>query len=167
MKQRLGLAAVLMKDPELLVLDEPANGLDPSGIKEFRELMRSLGDEGRTVFVSSHLLSEVEAVCDNVAILARGRLLAEGNVADVLSASRAHAFIVRTPKLREARRLLADAGFTVVPGGDRTLQVTALPRRAGTITRTLAEHGIYLTELRPTEVSLEDVFLRLTEETKP
>lgn len=85
-RQRLGIAAAaLLKDPELLVLDEPANGLDPAGIREVRTLLRRLGDEGRTVFVSSHLLAEVEQVCDRVAIIARGRTVAAGRVADVLT----------------------------------------------------------------------------------
>ena len=84
MRQRLGLAQALLKDPELLILDEPANGLDPAGIKEIRELLRSLGDEGRTVFVSSHLLTEIQHTCDRVAILTRGRCVAAGTVDDVL-----------------------------------------------------------------------------------
>ena len=84
MKQRLGLAAALVKDPEVLILDEPANGLDPAGIKEIRDLVRRLGSEGRRVFVSSHLLGEVHQMCDRVAILARGRLVTEGAVSDVL-----------------------------------------------------------------------------------
>ena len=86
MKQRLGIAAALLKDPALLILDEPANGLDPAGIVEVRELIRSLGNEGRTVFVSSHLLSEVEQTADRVAILARGRLITSGPVGEVLHA---------------------------------------------------------------------------------
>lgn len=85
MRQRLGIVAALLKDPELLVLDEPANGLDPAGIREVRTLLRRLCDEGRTVFVSSHLLAEVEQVCDRVAIFARGRTVAAGRVADVLT----------------------------------------------------------------------------------
>ena len=84
MRQRLGLAQALLKDPEVLILDEPANGLDPAGIKEIRELLRSLGDEGRTVFVSSHLLVEIEHTCDRVAILSRGRCVVAGPVSEVL-----------------------------------------------------------------------------------
>ncbi|HEV8421258.1 MAG TPA: ATP-binding cassette domain-containing protein, partial [Actinomycetota bacterium] len=85
MKQRLGIAAALLKDPELLILDEPANGLDPAGIKEVRDLLRTLGAEGRTVFVSSHQLSEVQVMCDRVAILSRGRCVAAGPVGEVLA----------------------------------------------------------------------------------
>src|SRR5262249_57946562 len=84
MKQRLGVAAVLLKDPQLLILDEPANGLDPPGILEMRKLLRDLGNEGRTVFVSSHILSEVEQTCDRVAIIARGRLVATGTIDEIL-----------------------------------------------------------------------------------
>src|SRR5205823_7984747 len=88
MRERLGLGVALLKDPEVLVLDEPANGLDPGGIREVRELIRRLGREGRTVFLSSHLLAEVEQVCDRVAIVARGRMVATGSVAEVLAAAR-------------------------------------------------------------------------------
>src|SRR5438093_5185677 len=95
MRQRLGIGAALLKDPELLILDEPANGLDPAGIKEMRDLLRRLGDEGRTVFVSSHILSEVQHTADQVAILARGRAVAMGPVGDVLSAGRSKGVLVR------------------------------------------------------------------------
>jgi len=164
MKQRLGLAAVLLKDPELLVLDEPANGLDPAGMKEIRDLLRSLADEGRTVFLSSHLLGEVQAICDTVAILSRGRCIATGPVDEVLRGGRSHAFVVRVPNLRKARKALSDAGFVVTTGDERSLSVVAGPRDAGRITRTLADAAIYLTGLRPQEVSLESVFLDLTAE---
>lgn len=162
MKQRLGVASVLMKDPDLLILDEPANGLDPAGFKEIRDLLRSLADEGKTVFLSSHILSEVEMICDSVAILGRGRCLVHGSVKDVLSAAGSDAYVVRAPKVREARGVLKAAGLPAVFRGDRSLHVTA-PDPA-TITRTLADAGIYLTELRPEEVSLEAVFLELTRE---
>ena len=103
MRQRLALAAALLKDPALLILDEPANGLDPSGIREIRTLLRSLGAEGRTVFVSSHLLSEVEQTCDSVAILSAGRCIAAGPVADVLGRAEA-GLIVRVDDLEQAPR---------------------------------------------------------------
>src|SRR5256714_2677244 len=95
MKQRLGIAGALLKDPELLILDEPANGLDPAGIKEVRELLRDLAVGGRTVFLSSHLLSEVEQVCDRVAILNRGRAVAIGPVHEVLAGGQPASLIVR------------------------------------------------------------------------
>src|SRR5919108_5186571 len=94
MRQRLGIAAALLKDPALLILDEPANGLDPAGIKEVRDLLRRLGGEGRTVFVSSHILSEVQQTCDRVAILARGRCIATGAVSDVLATEQARLVVV-------------------------------------------------------------------------
>lgn len=162
MKQRLGLAAVLMKDPEVLVLDEPANGLDPAGLKEVRDLLRALADEGRTVFLSSHLLFEVQTICDSVAILSRGRCIAQGPVDEVLSVSGGDAFVVRCPKVREAKKVLTAAGYAAMFRGDKSLRVVAPPAAAGEITRALADAGIYLTELRPEEISLEAVFLELT-----
>ena len=99
MRQRLGIGIALLKDPELLILDEPANGLDPAGIREVRELVRRLGAEGRTVFLSSHLLSEVEQVCDEVAIVAAGRTVAQGAVADVLASTRPSAMWVKVTDL--------------------------------------------------------------------
>jgi ABC-2 type transport system ATP-binding protein len=162
MKQRLGLAAALMKDPDVLVLDEPANGLDPAGLKEVRDLLRSLADEGRTVFLSSHLLSEVQMICDSVAILSRGRCIAQGPVDEVLSVRGGNAFVVRAPKVREAKKVLSDAGYATTFRGDRSLRVIADAANAGEITRRLADAGIYLTELRAEEISLEAVFLELT-----
>lgn len=164
MKQRLGLAAVLMKDPELLILDEPANGLDPAGLKEVRDLLRSLADEGRTVFLSSHLLGEVQAICDAVAILARGRCIAQGPVDEVLAVRGGNAFVVRAPNLRKAKTALQQGGFPASLRGDKSLRVAAPLNAAGKVTRCLADAGIYLTELRPEEISLEAVFLELTED---
>src|SRR5207237_566557 len=99
MKQRLGLAAALLKDPDVLILDEPANGLDPAGLKEVRDLLRRLGDDGRTVFLSSHLLGEVQQICDRVAILSRGRCIASGRVEDVLATGRTAGLIVKVDDL--------------------------------------------------------------------
>jgi len=164
MKQRLGLAAVLLKDPELLVLDEPANGLDPAGLKEVRDLLRSLADEGRTVFLSSHLLNEVQMICDSVAILAHGRCIAQGPVQEVLHVRGGNAFVVRAPKVRDAKSALAKAGFPSTFRGDQSLRVIGAPASAGAITKALADAHIYLTELRPEEISLEAVFLELTGE---
>jgi ABC-2 type transport system ATP-binding protein len=161
MKQRLGVAAALLKDPELLVLDEPANGLDPAGLREVRLLLRALADEGRTVFLSSHLLSEVQQICDSVAILSRGKCIAQGPVGEVLAGSSAGGYVVRSPNLRRAKKILADAGF-IISDGDRSLLVAGGPKEASRITRTLADAGIYLSELRPEQISLESVFLELT-----
>lgn len=161
MKQRLGIGAALLKDPELLILDEPANGLDPAGIVEVRELIRRLGREGRTVFVSSHILSEVRHTADRVAILARGRSVAAGPVAEVLSAGRTAGLIVGMEDLDAGLGVLRDAGIAAETADGR-LRVDAPPSDAATITRILAQSGVYLTELRPDEADLETVFLELT-----
>jgi ABC-2 type transport system ATP-binding protein len=163
MRQRLGLAAALLKDPEVLILDEPANGLDPAGIKEVRDLLRGLGDEGRTVFVSSHLLPEVRQVCDRVAILARGRCVAAGPVAEVLANGHGAGLLVRLEDLDRGRAVLAAAGIPVSLDG-AGLRVALPPAEAATVTKTLAGQGLYVTELRPDEADLETVFLELTAE---
>jgi ABC-2 type transport system ATP-binding protein len=163
MKQRLGLAAALMKDPELLILDEPAHGLDPAGIKEIRGLLRQLGDEGRTVFLSSHLLSEVQAICDRVAILSRGKCIAQGTVLEVLERGRSAGVMVRLPDLERGISVLTDEGFQAsIETGFLTVNID--PAHAGEITQALAAKNLFVTELRPREVSLEDVFLELTGE---
>lgn len=161
MRQRLGLAAALLKDPALVVLDEPANGLDPAGIREVRDLLRRLGSEGRSVFVSSHQLAEVEQTCDRVAILARGHCILEGRVEDVLAASARASLLVGLDDRAAGRRLLVDAGFAVDDAG-ALLRVAAGRDDAARITKLLADAGHYLTELRPETVSLEDLFLELT-----
>ncbi len=161
MKQRLGIAAALMKDPSLLILDEPANGLDPAGIVEVRELVRSLGAEGRTVFVSSHILSEVQQTADRVAILARGRCVKSGPVAEVLSGGRAMGMRVRLDDLDAGRRVLGEAGMEALTT-DGYLSVAVPPADGARITQALASQGLYVSELRPDEVDLETVFLELT-----
>ena len=161
MKQRLGIAGALLKDPEVLILDEPANGLDPAGIVEVRELMRHLGRQGRTVFVSSHILTEVQQTADRVAILARGRTVAAGPVHEVLTAGRATGLLVRLDDLDAGMRALADAGIEA-SSEDGRIRVGLPPEEAARVTRTLAERGLYLSELRPDEADLETVFLELT-----
>ena len=163
MKQRLGLAAALIKDPQLLILDEPAHGLDPAGIKDIRGLLRELGDEGRTVFLSSHLLTEVQAICDRVAILSKGRCIAQGRVSEVLERGRSSGVLVKVESSGEALRVLAQAGFQVSEE-DGSLIVNIAPAHSEEITKTLASKGLFVSELRPREVSLEDVFLELTRE---
>lgn len=163
MKQRLGIGAALLKDPEVLILDEPANGLDPAGIKEIRDLLRSLGREGRTVFVSSHILSEVRQMCDHVAILARGRLVVSGAVDQVLHGRSRGGFLVKLPQLDRGLEVLQGAGMEAsLEGGVISVK---LPADGGaSITETLAKQGLYLSELRPMEADLETVFLELTQE---
>ncbi|MDQ1443986.1 MAG: type transport system ATP-binding protein [Acidimicrobiaceae bacterium] len=162
MRQRLGLAVALLKDPELLILDEPANGLDPAGIREIRELVRQLGAEGRTVFLSSHLLGEVEHVCDQVAILARGKTVVSGPVAQVLAGTEPAGMIVKTADLPGAAGALVAAGLTARVDGDHVV-VDVEAARAESVTRALVAAGHFPTELRPHETSLEDVFFALTE----
>lgn len=162
MRQRLALAATLLKEPELLVLDEPANGLDPAGIREIRELLRSLADEGRTVFVSSHILSEVQQTCDRVAILSRGRCVTSGTVDEVLHAGRSDALLLKTADLDGALVALTERGITAERRGE-AIRAEVEPGRAAQLNHTMAEAGHWLTELRPDEATLEDVFLRLTE----
>jgi ABC-type multidrug transport system ATPase subunit len=161
MKQRLGLGAALLKDPEVLILDEPANGLDPAGIVEVRELLRRLGREGRTVFVSSHILSEVQHICDRVAILARGRCVAAGPVGEVLSGGRATALVVRIDDLGRAADVLRSDGMEARLDGD-ALRVELSPSEGARVTRVLAERGLYVRELTPEVADLEEVFLQLT-----
>jgi ABC-2 type transport system ATP-binding protein len=161
MRQRLALAGALVKDPALLVLDEPANGLDPAGMRDIRELLRRLGDEGRTVFLSSHLLSEVEQTCDRVAILSRGRCLVSGPVGDLLR-DRGGAWLVSVPpeELTAAGEALRRAGMESERVGDR-LRIRSAADGAA-ITRTLGEAGVWLSGLRQEETHLEDLFLELT-----
>ena len=163
MKQRLGLAAALLHDPELLVLDEPTNGLDPAGMREFRDLIRELGRRGKTVFVSSHLLGEVEQVCDDVAIVKSGRLLTQGPVVDLLR--HGEALEMQVTDTEAAVGVLN--GIEWVRGvtrQDGRLVVEAPRERAAELSRALAEQQIYLSELRPREGSLEDFFLEVTGE---
>ena len=168
MKQRLGIAAALLKRPELVILDEPSNGLDPAGIRDVRELIRRLGRDGRTtVFLSSHLLAEVQAVCDDVTILAKGRCVASGSVREVLSGREVGDVRLQVAQPEQARAVLRRAGWTVsphvppaggVPDGWRVHGV-ADPAQ---ITRVLAEHGLFVSELTRIGADLETIFLDLT-----
>jgi ABC-2 type transport system ATP-binding protein len=165
MRQRLGIGAALLKDPEVLILDEPANGLDPAGIKEVRDLLRRLGSEGRTVFVSSHQLAEVQQTCDRVAILSRGRCVAAGPVGEVLARGRHEALIVRVEDLQAGLGALHEAGLDArLDTG--AIRVTLPISQGARVTEILASRGLYLSELRPEEVSLETVFLEITRESE-
>ena len=159
MKQRLAIAATLLKDPRLLILDEPTNGLDPAGIREVREVIRGLGEAGVTVLLSSHILAEVQQVCTTATIIGNGRTLASGSVADLVGATTMHR--VAAPDPAAARAALEAAGLTVTadePGG---LVVTT--DQPGEITRVLAQAGVWLTQLSPVGGDLESIFLSLTE----
>ncbi|RBY85691.1 ABC transporter ATP-binding protein [Blastococcus sp. TF02A-30] len=165
MKQRLGIAAALLKAPRLLILDEPSNGLDPAGIRDVRELIRRLGADGRTtVLLSSHLLAEIQQVCDSVSILARGRCVASGPVSEVLARGASGDLRVRVPDAAAAAAVLSAAGFAVAPPehpDGRTLLVHGVPA-PGEVTRILAAHGHYLEELTPVTADLESAFLAIT-----
>ena len=163
MKQRLGIAAALLKDPALLILDEPANGLDPAGIVDVRDLLRSLGAEGRTVFVSSHILSEVQQVADRVAIVARGRLVASGSVHDVLASARRAGMVVRVADPEAGRAALAEAGIDAAVDGD-VVRAAVPPVDGERVARALAARELFPSLLQPDESTLEQAFLDLTGE---
>lgn len=161
MKQRLGIAAALLKQPRLLILDEPSNGLDPAGIRDVRELIRRLGRDGRTtVLLSSHLLAEIQQVCDSVSILARGRCVASGPVGEVLASRGSGDVLVQVAEPATAAGVLQGAGFTVSPA-DGALLVHAVTAPSE-ITRVLAGAGLYVEELRRVTPDLESAFLAIT-----
>jgi ABC-2 type transport system ATP-binding protein len=161
MKQRLGIAAALLKSPALLILDEPSNGLDPAGIVEMRELVRRLGADGRTtVFLSSHLLGEVQQVCDRVTILAHGRVVADGPVGTVLASRATGDVRLQVADPMGAKAVLDAAGFTTTSLGDAwCVHGVDEPAR---ITKVLADAGHYVSTLTPMTADLESVFLDLT-----
>jgi len=162
MKQRLGVASALLKDPEVLILDEPTTGLDPKGMAEMRSFIGGLGRRGRTVLLSSHLMSEVEQVCDRVGVIDRGVLVTEGSVDEL----RGHGvLLVRAEPLEHAGRVVKELpGVAAVATSDGALKVTADPATAPRIIRALVGAGVAVSELRPERASLEDVFLNLIRE---
>ena len=160
MKQRLAIAATLLKDPDLLIFDEPTNGLDPAGIREIRNTMRSLGEQGKTVLVSSHILDEVEQVADSVSIIGHGRLLASGPVADLIGSQAATSVRVGVADPVAAQHILTESGFEVRQEGE--LLVVEGVIDGAEVTKSLASHGLYLNELIPVRADLESVFLELT-----
>ncbi|MEH0818661.1 MULTISPECIES: ABC transporter ATP-binding protein [unclassified Micromonospora] len=161
MRQRLAVASALLKDPELLILDEPANGLDPAGIREMRDLMRSLSDAGVTVLVSSHILAEIQLICDHVTIISRGRRVAAGRVSEVLAGYDQHEWHLRVAEPARAVELLGAAGLPVTAGPDGLLVVGGADDPE-LIARTLGEQGLWVRELTPIRPDLESVFLELT-----
>ena len=158
MRQRLGLATALLGDPEVLVLDEPANGLDPAGIRWLRDFLRSLAGQGRTVLVSSHVLSEVAQTADRVVIIHRGKLIQQGTVAEVVAGAEG-ATRVRSPEAARLRDLIAATGATATLVSEGALAVDAPTERVGEIA---AANGIVLHELTVERATLEEVFLELT-----
>jgi ABC-2 type transport system ATP-binding protein len=160
MKQRLGVAAALLKDPELLILDEPTNGLDPGGMAEMRDFIRSLGKGGRTVVLSSHLMGEVEQVADRVGVIRDGALVAEGTVEELRGRA---GLRVRAEPPAEAAALIGALSYVdEVTSVDGLLDVTVDTSQAPTINRLLVEAGIAVSELYAQKASLEEVFLELT-----
>lgn len=163
MKQRLGVAAALLNDPELLILDEPTSGLDPKGQEELRTLIRTIGQGDRTVLLSSHLMDEVEQICDRVGVIQHGELVAEGTVEELQGQA---GLLVRAAPLDRARQLVESMnGIEQVQVEDNALVVTTDTTRASEITHELVTNDVEVSELRPVERSLEDTFLELTEET--
>jgi ABC-2 type transport system ATP-binding protein len=167
MRQRLGVARSLIGDPELLLLDEPTNGLDPAGILEFRGMVRTLVEEGRTVVLSSHLLGEVEKICDLVAIVDHGRVVAQGAIEDIATVREKRIVLATTDDARAAQVARAHPAVGSVAAADDGLHVTLRPdteahASAGDINRLLVEAGITVYRLEPARASLEERFLEIT-----
>jgi ABC-2 type transport system ATP-binding protein len=161
MSQRLGIAAALLGDPPVLLFDEPVNGLDPEGIRWVRTLMRTLAGEGRTVFVSSHLLAEMSNTADRLVVIGRGKLIASTTVSEFVG--RADTVRVRSPQLDLLRQVLTDAGI----GADDDAEASALLVRGATsdvVGELAARNGITLHELTSQQVSLEDAYMKLTDD---
>jgi len=162
MKQRLGIASALLNDPDLFILDEPTIGLDPKGMREMREFIRGLGDKGKTVFLSSHLLYEVEQICDRVAILKEGKVIAQGKVDELLKRGR---FLqLKVPEPAQAIEILSKVDWikSITREGDLVF-VEALSQDASKVTAILAEKQIFVSEIRPKDETLEDFFFEIME----
>ena len=162
MKQRLGIAAALLGEPQVLMFDEPVNGLDPQGVRWVRGLFRSLAAEGRTVLVSSHLLSEMAQTADHLVVIGRGRLIADTGVEEFVEAGSAGRILVRTPYGGDLARLLVAEGAQVEQAEQGMLAVAGVTQeRIGDVA---AAHGLAIYELRADRASLEEAFMELTEE---
>ncbi len=161
MKQRLGIAAALLKEPELLILDEPTNGLDPQGMADVRNLITQLGQGDRTVLVSSHLLGEVEQMCTRIGVIRKGKLVAEGTIDELRGNSK---LLIRAKPTDQAMAVLAaECGADKVKvTDDGAFSLSVEPARAAELNRRLVQAGVDVTELRESERSLEDVFMELT-----
>ncbi|NNC10854.1 ATP-binding cassette domain-containing protein [Planctomonas sp. JC2975] len=162
MGQRLGIAAALLGDPHTLILDEPVNGLDPEGVRWVREFCRYLASEGRTVFISSHLMSEMAQTADHLIVLGRGRVLADAPIADVIAGAARRVVRVRTPQVSALTAALAGPDITVTSFDDGALEVTGL--NAAQIGDAAAASGVPLHELTPIDASLEEAYLELTQD---
>ncbi|MET9389506.1 ABC transporter ATP-binding protein [Streptomyces sp. NPDC006624] len=162
MGQRLGIAAALLGDPRILMFDEPVNGLDPEGIHWIRTLMKSLAAQGRTVFVSSHLMSEMALTADHLVVIGQGRLLADTSMADFIDRNSRSYVRIRSPQREQLLDVLRRAGIVAVDGGDGALEVDG--GKAEHVGELAAQHGVTLHELSPQQASLEEAFMRLTAE---
>ncbi|NPC95636.1 ABC transporter ATP-binding protein [Nocardioides sp. zg-DK7169] len=161
MRQRLGIATALIGDPEVLVLDEPANGLDPAGIRAMRDLLRGYADRGGTVLLSSHLLHEIEVIADDIVVIGHGRIVAQGTKAELLAAA---GTVVRAADPDRLARALEGAGLTVTAAVDGALRTDAELTQVGQLAHAA---GVPLTELRSADgAGLEEMFLELTAETQ-
>src|SRR5437763_475654 len=162
MGQRLGVAAALLGDPATLVLDEPVNGLDPQGILWIRTLLRGLAAEGRTVFVSSHLMSEMALTAEHLIVIGKGRLIADTSVSEFIAQASRDVMRVRTQQAAELRELLGGPGVDVTSAEPGVLEVSGLP--GAEIGRIACRHAIALEELTPVRASLEEAFMELTDD---
>ncbi|QNN54470.1 ABC transporter ATP-binding protein [Nocardioides mesophilus] len=160
MRQRLGVAVALIGAPSVLILDEPANGLDPAGIRWMRDLLRGFADDGGTVLLSSHLLHEVDVVADDIVMIGRGRIVSEGSKAELLKGAGA---VVRSRDTDALERALRDSGLVTSRSSDGALHTDAEPTVVGLVAR---EAGLALTELRTADGGLEEMFLALTADTQ-
>ena len=160
MGQRLGIAAALLGDPAILMFDEPVNGLDPEGILWIRNLMKALAAEGRTIFVSSHLMSEMEHTADHLLVIGRGRLIADCTVAEFIAANSRQSVRVRTPQPAALASVVAAAGGMVREDGDGLMTVQGLD--VSQVGDLAFENAVRLHELAPTQASLEQAFMELT-----
>jgi ABC-2 type transport system ATP-binding protein len=161
MRQRLGIATALIGDPSVLILDEPANGLDPAGIRWMRDLLRDYADHGGTVLLSSHLLTEIEIIADDIVMIGQGRIVSQGSKAELLAAA---GTVVRAADIPELQRTLADAGIGTTVSEDGSLRTEADPALVG---RAAYDGGVVLTELRNADSGgLEEMFLALTADTQ-
>ena len=162
MGQRLGIAAALLGDPDVLMFDEPVNGLDPEGIAWVRQLMKALASEGKTVFVSSHLMSEMALTADHVIVIGRGRLIRDESITSFVNSSSKGSVRVVSPDAARLTQLLVNEGAGVSSGTDGVLEVTGAD--AAQIGTLAARNGVVLHELTPLRASLEEAFMELTQE---
>jgi ABC-2 type transport system ATP-binding protein len=160
MRQRLGIAAAMLGDPPVIIMDEPFNGMDPEGIIWMRKLLRSLSAEGRAILVSSHLMSELQDIADQVVVIGRGRVLADASVDELIARASGDEVVVRTPTPAEAARALQRAGTTVEIIDANTLSVSGLP--AQRVVEILGQTHVPFSEVTAKRATLEDVYLKLT-----